>query len=352
MALDAPTNSTIIAEFRDRTRRSAEQAEVARKVLPSGITHDSRHMLPYPVTVDQGKASRKWDIDGNEYVDYFGGHGALILGHCHPRVTAAIKEALEDGTQFAASTTRECTWGQAVIDMVPSVERVRFTASGTEATLLALRLARAFTGRTKLLRFASYFHGWHDHMTSGYSSHFDGSPTAGVLPSIAADVVLVPPNDVEAARAALAGGDVAAVIIEPTGASFGRVPVADGRAGGAARGDRPDRHPPHLRRGDLRLPRGARRRAGGVRRDPRPYHHGQDRRRRAAGRGRRRTGRHHGADRLRGRGHERASRRSPTPARSTPIRSPPPPASPSSTSSPRAACASTPTPSPPSCARS
>lgn len=228
MALDAPTNSTIIAEFRDRTRRSAEQAAAARSVFPSGITHDARRMSPYPVTVDQGKAGRKWDIDGNEYVDYFGGHGALLLGHCHPRVTAAIKAALDDGTQFAASTTREYEWGRAVIDMVPSAERVRFTSSGTEATLLALRLARAFTGRTKLLRFASYFHGWHDHMTSGYTSHFDGSATAGVLPSIAADVVLVQPNDIEGARAALAAGDIAAVIIEPTGASFGRVPIADG----------------------------------------------------------------------------------------------------------------------------
>ncbi|RAI02026.1 aspartate aminotransferase family protein [Acuticoccus sediminis] len=228
MALDAPTNSTIIAEYRDRTRRSAEQAEAARSVFPSGITHDARHLSPYPITVDQGKGSRKWDIDGNEYVDYFGGHGALLLGHCHPRVTAAVKEALDDGTQFAASTTREYRWGKAVIGMVPSVERVRFTASGTEATLLALRLARAYTGRSKLLRFTSYFHGWHDHMTNGYSSHFDGTPTAGVLPSIAADVVLVAPNDIEGAKAALAGGDIAAVIIEPTGASFGRVPIADG----------------------------------------------------------------------------------------------------------------------------
>ena len=228
MALDAQTNSTLIAEFRDRTRRSAEQAEVARTVFPSGITHDARRLSPYPITVDQGRGSRKWDIDGNEYVDYFGGHGALLLGHCHPRVTAAVIEALGDGTQFAASTTRELKWGQAVIDMVPSAERVRFTASGTEATLLALRLARAHTGRRKLVRFASYFHGWHDHMTSGYTSHFDGSPTAGVLPGVAADVVLVPPNDIEAVKAALAPGDVAALIIEPTGASFGRVPVVPG----------------------------------------------------------------------------------------------------------------------------
>lgn len=228
MALDAPTNSTLVAQFRDRTRRSAEQAATARTVFPSGITHDSRRMSPYPISVDQGRGSRKWDIDGNEYVDYFGGHGALLLGHCHPRVTAAVIEAVGDGTQFAASTTRELKWGQAIIDMVPSAERVRFTASGTESTLLALRLARAHTGRRKLVRFASYFHGWHDHMTSGYTSHFDGSPTAGVLPAIAADVVLVPPNDIDAVRAALAPGDVAALIIEPTGASFGRVPVAPG----------------------------------------------------------------------------------------------------------------------------
>lgn len=228
MSIAEPTNSTIIAEFRDRTRRSARQAKAAREVFPSGITHDSRHLSPYAISVDQGRGSRKWDIDGNEYVDYFGGHGALLLGHTHPRVTAAIKEALDDGTQFAASTTRELKWGEAIIAMVPSVERVRFTASGTEATLLALRLARAHTGRRKLVRLASYFHGWHDHMTSGYTSHFDGSPTAGVLPAVAADVVLVPPNDIDAVRAALAQEDVAAVIIEPTGASFGRVPVAPG----------------------------------------------------------------------------------------------------------------------------
>ncbi len=228
MALATETNSPILAQFRQRTRRSAEHDASAREVFPTGITHDSRRLSPYPLTVDQGRGSRKWDIDGNEYVDYFGGHGALLLGHCHPRVTAAVTEALADGTQFAASTTRELAWGRAVIDMVPSVERVRFTASGTEATLLALRLARACTGRRKLVRFASHFHGWHDHMTSGYTSHFDGAPTAGVLPSIAADVILVPPNDVAAVRAALAGEDVAALIVEPTGASFGRVPIAPG----------------------------------------------------------------------------------------------------------------------------
>lgn len=229
MSLDAQTNSTIVAEYRQRTRRSAELAREAREVFPSGITHDSRHLRPHGIYVDQAKGSRKWDVDGNAYVDYFGGHGALLLGHGHPRVTAAIEEALGDGTQFAASTSRELAWGKTVKRLVPSVERVRFTASGTEATHLALRLARAFTGRRKLVRFATHFHGWHDHMTSGYTSHFDGSPTAGVVPAVAESVILVPPNDGEALRAVLAADrDVAAVIIEPTGASFGRVPVPPG----------------------------------------------------------------------------------------------------------------------------
>lgn len=85
MLLDAPTNSTVIAEYRQRTPRSAELARAARELFPSGITHDGRFLRPYGIYVDAGKAGRKWDVDGNEYVDYFGGHGALLLGQCHPR---------------------------------------------------------------------------------------------------------------------------------------------------------------------------------------------------------------------------------------------------------------------------
>lgn len=229
MPLDAQTNSTLVAEYLQRTPRSAELAGEARNVFPSGITHDGRFLLPHGIYVDAGKGSRKWDVDGNEYVDYFGGHGALLLGHCHPRVQAACVEALGEGTQFGASTPREVRWGQAVQRLMPGVERVRFTASGTEATHLAVRLARAFTGRPKLARFATHFHGWHDHMTSGYASHFDGTPTPGVVAGINDHVILLPPNDPDALRATLTGrDDIAALIVEPTGASFGRVPIADG----------------------------------------------------------------------------------------------------------------------------
>jgi len=169
----------------------------------------------------------KWDVDGNRYIDFFGGHGALILGHCNPTVTAAVAEAIGEGSQFGASHPREIRWAQAIQRLVPSAERVRFTSSGTEATLMALRLARAFTGRQTLLRFKGHFHGWHDHMTSGYTNHYDGSPTPGVLPGVAEKSILVPPGDIAAVRTALeTNPDIAAIILEPTGSSFGQVPLS------------------------------------------------------------------------------------------------------------------------------
>lgn len=219
------TNSKIVAAYRERTPNSAALAERAGALFPSGITHDARYQLPYGIYVDRAAGPRKWDVDGNEYVDYFGGHGALLLGHNHPEVTAAVHAALDRGTHFGANHASEVEWGEAVLRMVPSAERVRFTSSGTEATHMALRLARAFTGRRRLIRLRTHFHGWHDHMTSGLSNHFDGSATAGVLPGVAEGVTLVDPGDVAQVESAMAAGDVAAMIFEPTGASFGMVPL-------------------------------------------------------------------------------------------------------------------------------
>ncbi len=225
--LIAQTNSPIVAAYRARTPGSAELAHEAAALLPSGIAHDARHVDPYGVYIARAAGPHKWDVDGNRYIDFFGGHGSLILGHCHPEVVAATAEAMASGTQFGASHPREVGWARAIQRLVPSAERVRFTASGTEATLMALRLARAFTGRQTLLRFKGHFHGWHDHMTSGYTNHFDGTATPGVLPAVAEKAIVVAPGDMEAVRAAFAASnDIAAVILEPTGASFGQVPVA------------------------------------------------------------------------------------------------------------------------------
>jgi glutamate-1-semialdehyde 2,1-aminomutase len=220
-----PSNSTILAAYRERTPRSAALAAAAQEVLPSGISHDARHLDPYGIYVERAKGPRKWDVDGNEYVDYYGGHGALLLGHGHPAVLAATQEALAQGTQFGANHPGEVRWAELVQRLVRSAERVRFTSSGTEATLMALRLARAVTGKTRIVRFLTHFHGWHDHMTAGHASHFDGTPTTGVLAEIATSAILLPPGDIAALRAALAAhDDIAAAILEPTGSGFGAVP--------------------------------------------------------------------------------------------------------------------------------
>jgi glutamate-1-semialdehyde 2,1-aminomutase len=226
MSASTLPNATLTEAYRALTPGSAAMAEKARTLMPSGIAHDSRHFDPYPIYVQRAMGPVKWDVDGNRYVDYFGGHGALILGHCHPVVLEAVHAALDKGTHFGACHELEVRWAELISDMVPSAERVRFTSSGTEATLMALRLARAFTGRAKLVRFRGHFHGWHDHMTSGYTSHFDGTPTSGVLESVADNVLLCDPNDVAGVtRIFNDHKDIAAVILEPTGGNFGRMPI-------------------------------------------------------------------------------------------------------------------------------
>ncbi|MBV9736354.1 MAG: aminotransferase class III-fold pyridoxal phosphate-dependent enzyme [Acidisphaera sp.] len=219
-------NATLSAAYEGATPGSAALAARARALLPSGLSHDGRHFDPYPIYVERASGPLKWDVDGNEYVDYFGGHGALILGHNHPKVTQAVHAQLERGTHFGACHELELRWAELVQRLVPSAERVRFTSSGTEATLMALRLARAFTGRSKLLRFRGHFHGWHDHMTHGHTSHFDGTPTTGVLEGVAEQVLLADPNDTAGVtRLFEQHRDIAAVILEPSGANFGRMPI-------------------------------------------------------------------------------------------------------------------------------
>ena len=220
------TNSKIVAAYRERTPGSASLAAKAQELLPSGIAHDARYIKPYGIYVERAKGPRKWDVDGNEYVDYFGGHGALLLGHNHPSVVAATHAALEQGTHFGANHPREVRWAELVRKLVPSAESVRFTSSGTEATLMAVRLSRSVTGKPKFVRFLTHFHGWHDHMTSGHATHFDGTPTAGVLAGIAEHVILLPPGDAEAVKRTFASrSDIACVILEPTGTSFGAAPL-------------------------------------------------------------------------------------------------------------------------------
>jgi glutamate-1-semialdehyde 2,1-aminomutase len=225
----ARTNSKIEAEYRARTRRSAELYERACKVIPAGLTHDSRTLLPYPIYAARAAGPRKWDVDGNEYVDYFGGHGALLLGHGHPAVLEAIQRQAPIGTHWGASHELEVRWAELINRLVPCAEMVRFTASGTEASHLALRLARAFMGRPKVIRFTGHFHGWHDGVAPGGMSHFEGGVPAGIPAGLVGETILLPADDLGHVRRTLEERtDVAAVVLEATGASWGQVPLPAG----------------------------------------------------------------------------------------------------------------------------
>ena len=220
------TNSKIEATYRAMTPRSAEMALQATLQLPSGLAHDSRHMWPYGIYTDRAERARKWDVDDNNYVDYYGGHGAMLLGHGRQEVKEAVQRQMEKGTHFGTCHELELRWSALIQEMIPSAERVRFHSSGTEATHMAIRLARAFTGRSKIVRFYGHFHGWHDHVAFGVDAHFDGTPSIGINQKVAQEIILVPPHDVDRVCEVLeSDGDVAAVIIEPIGSNSGKIPA-------------------------------------------------------------------------------------------------------------------------------
>jgi glutamate-1-semialdehyde 2,1-aminomutase len=207
--------------------RSKSLSQRSGRVLPGGVTHDVRRATPFPLAVARAEGSRKWDLDGHEILCYVMGHGALLLGHSHPAVVAAVRHQATLAFHPGACHELESEWAEAVVDLVPSAELVRFTASGTEASLLALRLARAATGRQRVVKLAGHFHGWHDQVSFGTDAPFRGPDTAGV-PDALSQVVTVVPADAQALAETLEGGDVAAVILEPSGAAWGTVPLPAG----------------------------------------------------------------------------------------------------------------------------
>jgi glutamate-1-semialdehyde 2,1-aminomutase len=207
--------------------RSGSLSRRARRVLPGGVTHDVRRAAPFPLAIARAQGARKWDLDGHEIICYVMGHGALLLGHCAPEVVAAVQHQATLAFHPGACHELECEWAELVTALVPSAELVRFTASGTEATLLALRLARAATGRERVVKLAGHFHGWHDQVSFGTDAPFRGPDTAGV-PGVLEQAVTVVPADAGAVADALAGRDVAAVILEPSGAAWGTVPLPAG----------------------------------------------------------------------------------------------------------------------------
>lgn len=216
--------------YTDLHRTSQRLFERAQRVLPSGVTHDSRFFRPFPLYIERAQGSKKWDEDGNEYIDYWMGHGALLMGHNHPEIVAAVEKQLRKGTHYGGSHELEIVWAEAIVEMVPSAEIVKFVSSGTEATMMAVRLARAFTGKSRIVKFQGHFHGWHDYAVAGVQVPFDIPTSTGVPDAILDTVTVVPPNDIKILKDILDANadEVAAIIMEPAGASTMVVPTLPG----------------------------------------------------------------------------------------------------------------------------
>lgn len=212
------------------TGSESDIASRAARVLPAGATHAARAYTP-SIYVTGAQGSRKWLLDGRELVDFTMGHGALLLGHAHPAVVAAVSGQAARGTHYGAGHPLEVEWAELICALVESVEMVRFTASGTEAAMLALRVARAASGRDVIVKLDDHFDGWSDAVSLNLR---DGEPTVppGVPRAQLESTRVVADRDLDALRAALAPGDVAAVILEASGAHYGRVPLPDGFVAG------------------------------------------------------------------------------------------------------------------------
>ncbi len=220
--------TTILETYAKRHPRSAELYQKAARAFPSGVTHDIRYVPPFPIFVERAEGSHKWDVDGNEIIDYVMGHGALFLGHSYPAIVEAVSQQITRGTHFGANHVAELTWSQLIRELVPSAQKVRFTSSGTEAVMLAMRLARAFSERDKILKFDFHFHGWYDAVVGSRFTEQYGPRSGGVPPEVQSNTLSIPANDLRLLEETFATNDVAAVILEPTGASWGTLPLADG----------------------------------------------------------------------------------------------------------------------------
>ncbi|GAA4722484.1 glutamate-1-semialdehyde-2,1-aminomutase [Brevibacillus fulvus] len=220
-----------------KREKSAQLHEAALEVILGGVNSPSRSFKAVgggaPVVMEKAQGAYFWDVDGNRYIDFLAAYGPIITGHAHPHITKAITRAAENGTLYGTPTPWEIDFARMIREAIPSMERIRFNNSGTEAVMTCIRVARAYTGRNKIIKFAGCYHGHSDLVlvAAGSGPSTLGIPdSAGIPQSIADEVITVPFNDIDAYAEALRhwGHETAAVLVEPIVGNFGIVPPKPG----------------------------------------------------------------------------------------------------------------------------
>lgn len=214
------------------TKQSDSLFERAQRVIPGGVNSPVRAFRSVgssPLYINRGKGSHIWDIDGNEYIDYVNSWGPLLLGHSHPKIQAAIAKELERGTSYGACNAREVEMAELICRFLPSIEKVRMVNSGTEATMSAIRLARGFTGKSRIIKFEGCYHGHADSFLiqagSGLAT-FGQAGSAGITPQTTENTLVATYNDLQSVSHLLKAysGEVGAIIIEPVMGNMGLIP--------------------------------------------------------------------------------------------------------------------------------
>jgi len=211
----------------ERTRRSKELFERARRVFPGGVTYTLRFFEPHPLYITRAKGSRVWDADGNEYVDFWMGHGAHVLGHAPDFIVEAVNEVAKKGTHLGFENPYAVEYAEFLTRVLPGVEMLRFTMSGTEANMYALRLARAYTKRSYVVKVEGGWHGGYDALHT-YVKLSGGPESAGLPEDYLKYTIAIPFNNLSAAEAALKRHPVAAVVVEPVLGGGGCIPPEEG----------------------------------------------------------------------------------------------------------------------------
>ncbi|MEM0456890.1 MAG: aspartate aminotransferase family protein [Nitrososphaerota archaeon] len=208
-----------------RTQKSRALYNEAIKFLPGGVTYAIKYWEPYPIYVSKAKGSRIWDVDGNEYLDFWMGHAAIIMGHAYEPVIRAAREQLELGAHLGFCHEWEVKLAEIVTKAVPSVKLFRATNSGTEANMYAIRLARAYTGKNKIAKFEGHWHGGYDALHKAVNPPLDKPASLGLTDGVMNDTIVLPFNDLEGVRQRVKREDLACIILEPVMGSNGMIPA-------------------------------------------------------------------------------------------------------------------------------